>query len=355
MESPQRILAQGSRISTVAPLQGDVFPGKGAEDLWVRCSNLTFAMQILETLHARRSFHQVPWVSLLALSVLLFAFHEAWSGCLALLIALGSFLSIRSLLVDVDRAVAQKKKLDQQLIQSQKLASVGELSSGIAHEINNPLAIIGQEIEWVKHLLKEDEASQGSNSTELSDSFREIARQVDRCKEITHKLLDFARKSEPLVQHTDLNRLVEDMARLVDREAVLKQIQIVRAYQADLPFVQTDGPLLRQVVLNLLTNAVFAIGENGTITVETRNSGRNAVEVLVKDTGCGIPQEDLGKIFDPFFTTKPQGQGTGLGLSICHGIVTRLGGEIQVESELQKGSVFKIRLPIESKKGEALE
>ncbi len=337
------------------PLLGGISSGRNAEEPGFRVRPSKLPMQIAETLHARRSLHQVPWVSILALSLLLFAFHEAWLGCLALFIALVSFISTRSLLVDIDRAVAQKKKLDQQLIQSQKLASVGELSSGIAHEINNPLAIIGQEIEWVKHLLKEDEAGRDLNSTELVDSFREIARQVDRCKEITHKLLDFARKSEPLVQNTDLNKLVEDMAKLVDREAVLKQIQIVRAYQADLPFVQTDGPLVRQVVLNLLTNAVFAIGENGTITVETRKSDENTVEILVKDTGCGIPQEDLGKIFDPFFTTKPQGQGTGLGLSICHGIVTRLGGEIQVESEMQKGSVFKICLPIRSKKGETRE
>lgn len=336
-------------------LQGDVSPARRLKVPGFSVQTQDLPMGVLDTLHARISFHQLPWVSLLALSLLLFAFHEAWLGGLALLIALGAFLSTRSLLVDVDRAVAQKKKLDQQLIQSQKLASIGELSSGIAHEINNPLAIIGQEIEWVKHLLKEDEAGRSSNSPELADSFREIARQVDRCKEITHKLLDFARKSEPLVQNTDLNKLVEDMARLVDREAVLKQIQIVRAYQTDLPFVQTDGPLLRQVVLNLLTNAVSAIGDKGTITVETRKSGTNAVEVVVKDTGCGIPREDLAKIFDPFFTTKPQGQGTGLGLSICHGIVTRLEGEIQVESELQKGSVFKLRLPIETKKGELRE
>jgi two-component system NtrC family sensor kinase len=339
----------------IPPVGNPALEGKAREILNSRIQPSHLPMRILETLHGRRAYHYVPAASLLLLSLLLFAFDGTLFACLALLIVAGSLLSTRSLLMEVEKTAAQKKKLDQQLIQSQKLASVGELSSGIAHEINNPLAIIGQEIEWVKHLLGDEGAGQPSNPGELADSCREIAQQVDRCKEITHKLLDFARKSEPLVQSTDMNRLVEDMARLVDREAILKQIKIIRKYQADLPVVQTDGPLLRQVVLNLLTNAAFAIGENGTITVETRDSGEDAVEVLVTDTGCGIQAEDLGKIFDPFFTTKPQGLGTGLGLSICHGIVTRLGGEIHVESEVRKGSVFKVRLPIEAKKGERLE
>jgi len=270
-----------------------------------------------------------------------------------LLIAWAAFLSTRHLVRQILRTNEQKCSLDQQLIQSQKLAAIGELSSGIAHEINNPLAIIGQEVEWVRHILKEEKVEDPQQMSELKESLFEIARQVDRCREITHKLLDFARKQEPLIQSVDVNRLVEDMARLVEREAISKNIKIVRSYNKDLPFVLTDSPLLRQVVLNLLNNATYAVGKDGEVTIETQMGENGCVNVLVADTGCGIPKEDLNKIFDPFFTTKPPGKGTGLGLSICHGIISRLGGRISVVSEVGKGSAFTIHLPGGERKGEA--
>lgn len=301
--------------------------------------------------HAQNIHHYASTILLVLLALALSMFEGIAWALLLLAAAVISFLSTRSLLNDIARSNVQKKHLDQQLIQSQKLASIGELSSGIAHEINNPLAIIGQEIEWVRHLLTGEEVRQLMHYEELADSCREIAHQVDRCKEITHKLLDFARKKEPLIQSVDMNRLIEDMARLVDREASQKGIQIVREYQQELPLVHTDPPLMRQVILNLLTNASHAVGKDGSITVVTRKSGDNSVDVKVSDTGCGIPQEHISKIFDPFFTTKPQGKGTGLGLSICHGIITRLGGQINVVSEEGQGATFTVRLPIESRKG----
>ena len=254
-------------------------------------------------------------------------------------------------LKQLEAAHKQKCFLDEQLIQSQKLAAVGELSSGIAHEINNPLAIIGQEAEWMGHLIKDLAAGKAGKEDELQDSLAEILRQVDRCKDITHKLLDFARKKEPLVQGADINKLLEDMIKLVEKEAVHKGITITRNYSEDLPLVYTDTPLMRQVALNLLNNAVYAIGNNGNITVVTRVEGDEFIVVEVQDTGCGIAKEDLARIFDPFFTTKPQGKGTGLGLSICHGIVTRLGGLIRVESKPGEGSTFFVSLPLKMPKG----
>jgi two-component system NtrC family sensor kinase len=132
----------------------------------------------------------------------------------------------------------------------------------------------------------------------------------------------------------------------VEREAVQKGIRIVRNYQAELPQANTDGPLLRQVILNLLNNAVYAIGRDGSITLTTRVDASNALEIEVSDDGCGIAKEHLDKIFDPFFTTKPPGKGTGLGLSICHVIIERLGGYVSVTSEVDRGTTFTIRLPL---------
>jgi len=288
----------------------------------------------------------------IALAVVLWLSKEIIGGSVALVIAAISFLSARDLTREVIKANEQKCHLDQQLIQSQKLAAIGELSAGIAHEINNPLAIMGQETEWIKHLLKDNNIEGPGATEELRDSLQEIVRQVDRCKDITHKLLDFARKKDPLMQGADVNKLIEDMARLVDKEATQKNIKIVRDYRKDLPRVQTDPPLLRQVILNLLNNAAYAIGKDGVITIVTRQSSNTSIELVFSDTGCGIPKEQLDKIFDPFFTTKPPGKGTGLGLSISHSIIVKLGGRITVASEPGKGATFTIHLPAQPSRGE---
>lgn len=287
----------------------------------------------------------------LLLAVALWLHGQVPLALVSLLLAGGALWLGTHQLQQLEMALKQKCFLDEQLIQSQKLAAVGELSSGIAHEINNPLAIIGQEAEWMGHLVKEIGAENVQKGEELGDSLHEIVRQVDRCKDITHKLLDFARKKEPLMQGTDINKLLEDMIKLVEKEAVHKGIVITRNYAEALPPVHTDTPLMRQVALNLLNNAVYAIGGNGGITVTTRTGDDEKIVIEFRDTGCGIAKEDLAKIFDPFFTTKPQGKGTGLGLSICHGIVTRLGGLIRVESKPGEGATFFVALPLKKQKG----
>lgn len=273
----------------------------------------------------------------------LWAFGGLWA-LVVLPAAAASFLATRLLVEEIARAREQKCFLDEQLIQSQKLAAIGELSAGIAHEINNPLAIISQEIEWARYQF--EGKSQDGTMDEVRDSLKEIAGQVERCREITHRLLDFARRRDPLIQAVDVNKLIEDMAKLVEKEASQKNIKIVRNYRNDLPRIFTDPPLLRQVVLNLLNNAAHAVGRDGTIEVATRAPGGGRIEFTVVDTGCGIAPENLGKIFDPFYTTKPPGKGTGLGLSICHGIIVRLGGRIDVESEPGRGARFAVSLPV---------
>ena len=260
----------------------------------------------------------------------------------ALLLAALSLVTVTKVLRHKNAALLQKELSDANLLQSQKLASVGELSAGIAHEINNPLAIIRQEAEWLLQLYKKDAPP---NAPETKNCLAEIVHQVDRVREITHNLLNFARRSQPVVQGVELNRIIMDMVSLVEKEAQQKHINLVKRFSADLPLIESDAPLLRQVILNLLNNAIQAIDGDGTVTVITEAADDRQVMVQVNDTGVGIPQEHLSQIFDPFFTTKPQGKGTGLGLSICHGIVERLGGKIFATSVEGQGSSFVIRLP----------
>lgn len=246
----------------------------------------------------------------------------------------------------VRQSESERRLLDEQLLQSQKLAAVGELSSGIAHEINNPLAIVSQEAELVRTLLD----SRDGLSPELADSLHEIAVQVDRGRDITRRLLDFSRKMEPVAQFEALDKIIEDMVVLVEKEAGLKEARVARRYDRNLPPVLIDVPLLRQAVINLLTNALDAIPHGGTITVATGSAGPDKVCISVADNGPGVAAENLPRIFNPFFTTKPPGKGTGLGLSICHNIVERMGGKILVKSEPGQGAVFTVVLPV---KGES--
>ena len=260
----------------------------------------------------------------------------------SLLLAALSFVTVRKLLSQKATAEREKDWSAEQLLQSQKLASIGELSAGIAHEINNPLAIIRQEAEWLLHLFKKESPPEAA---EIKNCLTEVVHQVDRAREITHNLLNFARRRQPVVQAVDLNRLVEDMTLLVAKEAQHNRITVLKKLQPDLPAINSDAPLLRQVILNLLNNAIQAVGQDGAVTVTTRVAEANQVMVQVDDTGVGISKENLAQIFDPFFTTKPQGKGTGLGLSICHGITERLGGKISATSDEGKGSSFTVKLP----------
>jgi len=270
------------------------------------------------------------------------AFSNPAQAVLIVLLLLALCLwSARRLAGLVRQGESERCLLDEQLLQSQKLAAVGEMSSGIAHEINNPLAVISQEAELVKTLLESRQAL----TPEIADSLREIAAQVARGRDITRGLLDFSRKMEPVAQRESLDRIIEDMVVLVEKEAGLTGARVERNYDPDLAPITADAPLLRQAVINLLTNALDAAGEGGVITVSTGRAGKEAAFVSVADDGPGIAAEDIQRIFNPFFTTKPPGKGTGLGLSICHNIVARMGGVIDVKSEPGRGAVFTIVLP----------
>lgn len=267
-------------------------------------------------------------------------------GLGAAALAVGSFAITRRLTGRVKLLDQRARDLEQELYRSRQLSKVDELSGGIAHEINNPLGIIAQEAEWIHHLLRSNSLKDIKETEECADSLREIVRQVDRCKEIVHKLLNLAREMQPVIQLVDITDLIENLTGLVERVSKPnKNITVVRQFDGNLPLVYTDPPLLRQVILNLLVNATQAIDKEGTVTVVTQGLG-DSVEIRVEDTGCGIPPEQLKKLFTPFFSTKRQGEGTGLGLAICRGIIERLGGSISVTSDVGRCTAFTIDLPV---------
>ncbi len=272
------------------------------------------------------------------------------TGAPAVLLALGLaaavFWAVSWVAEQAARSRLEEARLEEELLQSQKMAAIGQLSSGIAHEINTPLAVIGQEAELGLMELGAPALQGLAGLDGARDNLRQIALQVERCREITHKLLSLSRKMEAIVQDTDVNALTEDMVRLVEREARLKDIVLERNYAGQLPPVATDPALLRQVILNLLNNANQAVGRDGRVLVSTDMPTRDRVRISVEDSGPGISPENMGKLFTPFFTTKPPGQGTGLGLSMCMTIMQRLGGVIQASSPPGRGARFEILLPL---------
>jgi two-component system, NtrC family, sensor kinase len=221
--------------------------------------------------------------------------------------------------------------------QAERLASLGKLAAGVAHEINNPLGGIMALTALSLEDMKPDDANR--------ENLEEVLRQSERCRDIVRGLLEFSRQSEANMELVDLNKVLQDTLSLLERQALFFNINVVRNLDAALPSVMADRSQLQQLFMNILMNAVQAMNEKGTVTLGTRRNGSGQVEVAVSDTGCGIPADKIDRIFDPFYTTKPADEGTGLGLSIAYGIVTRHGGTISVDSALGWGSTFTIRLP----------
>jgi two-component system, NtrC family, sensor kinase len=247
------------------------------------------------------------------------------------------------------RRDAEVDRANECFFQASKLASVGELSAGVAHEINNPLAIINFENQILADMERTSEMASGFRE-QLLKSMARISNQVKRCKRLTHNLLKFSRQTESVIGDVNINSLIEDVITLVEREAASSGIRLIVEPEEDLPTILADSSQLQQVFLNLITNAIDAHNETGygSVRISTKvNMKDKGVDITVSDTGSGIRPEIIDKIFDPFFTTKPVGKGTGLGLSICYGIVSKLGGRLSVQSEYGEGSVFTVFLPFE--------
>jgi two-component system NtrC family sensor kinase len=246
----------------------------------------------------------------------------------------------------IRKADREKELMNQQIIETGKLASIGELAAGIAHEINNPVAIMVEEAGWMQDLLEEEQLQKSENLEEFQRALMQVQSQGRRCKEITHKLLSFARKTDSKLQELQLNEVVEDVVELSAQRARYAGVKIETNLQPSIPKVHISQSEMQQVLLNLINNAMDAMEKvGGNVFLTTRLAGDN-ISLTVKDNGPGIPAANLSRIFDPFFTTKPVGKGTGLGLSICYGIIKKMGGRIDVESVVGEGTSFHILIPV---------
>ncbi len=265
-------------------------------------------------------------------------------------IAVGSILLSERMVKHIAQEAQEKQTINQQLIEAGKLASLGELAAGVAHEVNNPLGIMLQEAGWMQDLLEDEDLKSWPNFGEFNKSLSRMQTQGRRCKEITHKLLSFARKTDPTVKTTQLNELIKEVVDLCQQRARYSNVQVSTNLQDDLPLVNVSPSEVQQVLLNLMNNSLDAIGDKGGTIDVTSRVDDNSVIIDVADSGPGIPEANLLRVFEPFFTTKPVGQGTGLGLSICYGIVKKMGGDIRVESELGVGTTFHVYFPQPDKK-----
>jgi len=236
----------------------------------------------------------------------------------------------------IARDITEKKRLEQQVLNAEKLASIGKLAAGVAHEINNPLGGI---LNCLYNLRKKSVSLE--RATEYLASMEEGLRRVQK---IVRQLLDFSQQHDPELAPTEVNAVVERVLTLTNYAFEGTRVRLRRELGNELPPLMADQHMLEQVLMNLILNAVQAIRGEGVVTVRSGHDGPWCT-IEVEDTGCGISPDVLPKIFDPFFTTKGQGEGTGLGLSVSLGIVERHGGEIAVKSQVGRGTTFIVRLP----------
>jgi two-component system, NtrC family, sensor kinase len=248
----------------------------------------------------------------------------------------------------------EKDQLGEQLFRAGRLAEIGEMASGFAHEINNPLQIIKSEyalIEMISaDLKKKGDIKESEDLAELEDSLEQIQLQVDRCADITQAILKFGRKGEPIPKDIDLRIFIPEATGMISHKASVHGITIEQDISEEPSSVHGDIRHLQQVLVNLLNNAIDAViarhgSSGGVIRIQSSPTGNGSIEIKINDNGSGIPSENLKKILTPFFTTKPVGKGTGLGLSVCYGIIDKMGGNMSVASEVNVGTTFTIRLP----------
>lgn len=247
----------------------------------------------------------------------------------------------RSLLTELDEAYKALRKSQEELIVREKLSVVGGLAAGVAHEIRNSLNIIGMSVQHIHNKFLP-----GDEMREFTET---IMNKVEKLDKVATDLIQFARPHKPNFKKGDIHKILDGVLSLVKFKCVVQNVKMVKEYKPKLPLIMIDKELIDQVFLNLIDNALWAMPKGGRLIIATRVSNKtNFIEVQISDTGCGISESELSCIFDPFFTRKDNG--TGLGLSIVHRIIEDHKGFINVESEVEKGTTFLIRLPISNSK-----
>lgn len=269
-----------------------------------------------------------------------------WFFSACIIVTIIAALSISTFMVNkIYNADQTRLQAMERLESSSRLISIGRLAAGIAHEINNPLAVINENAGLIKDLFTlKKEYKEDQRLMELID---DVLESVERCGGITKQLLGFARHFEPTIQPFQLNKVISEVLSFFRKEASYRNISINVDIPEDFPVIHSDHGSLQQIFFNLINNSFQAMNEGGRLDVLAAKKDERYIAVSIKDSGCGISQEDQKNIFEPFFTTKTMKGGTGLGLSIIHGLVRKLKGNISVSSKIGEGATFTVTLPIE--------
>jgi two-component system NtrC family sensor kinase len=276
------------------------------------------------------------------------------NGVVGVGIVLAAFYLTNSIVRRMEGIDTEKEQLGQQLVRASRLAELGEMAAGFAHEINNPLQIMTSEQALVEtifaDMIQKGDLRESQDLADLKDSMDQIKLQIGRCAKITQAILKFGRKSEPVSKDIDLVAFIPEATSMIAKKASVNGIAVKEEISDQTPVVRGDPSMLQQVLLNLYNNAMDAImerhgTEGGELVVASGPDEDGKAKISVTDNGIGISPENLKKIYSPFFTTKPVGKGTGLGLSVCYGIVDSMGGVMEVTSQRGVGTTFTIRLP----------
>ncbi len=249
----------------------------------------------------------------------------------------------RELEEKVKEKTEELKRSQAYLFQSEKLAGIGQLAAGVAHEMRNPLGVIATSLYYLKDILSPQDKS-------VKRHFDIMDAEIVRCQVIINNLLEFSRKSEKEIELVDVNRLLKMSLSLLEKDLLVRDIGVIKE-MSNIPKILANMDEMKQVFLNLILNATQSMPKGGKLKVKTSVAGKDKIGIKIQDTGVGIRKEDLSEIFNPFFTTKAPGEGTGLGLSLVHSVIESYHGTIQVESKEGKGTSFIIELPVFQEKG----
>jgi len=335
-----KVLGECPLVISLSPVGTQVIEAKGpnGEELLVAYAQLSHADYVLLVVRPGASVLR-SWYSLKREMLVVFLL-----GILGIIVA---SLRLTNVIVKrIEVADIRREAAFRELQHSHKLSSIGKLAAGVAHEINNPMAIINEKAGLMKDLL--ETSGEFEYREKFSTLLDDILKAVDRTKTITHRLLGFAKRMEVRFEELQLNDVVKEVLGFLEKEALYKNVEIRLQLDENLPRISSDRGQLQQVFLNILTNALEAVEEEGLITITSWQDGPDRVAVSVQDNGRGMSKETMEHIFEPFFTTKRE-YGTGLGLSITYGIVKKLGGDIHVASQESVGTTFTVFLPLKSK------